>query len=239
MENCLFYAYLKYQKDNKLNVWKYLLSHHKHIFITFVILVILAIFEVVVTFSNIDCLIWSFLVIEFFVYMLLYHFTEKDLIKFSYINYEKYCNYCEKLKEWLEIFGINSYESVNELLQRIKFQISEIKVEKEKKQNRFDKWLQTLVIPIVITMITTIITKQDDLENMINIVVVILIVFVMSYIIATSINKVRYLPEKRRIEQMQCFANDLQGVLDYIKKDKEKQLNKPNILISCEEKQNI
>ena len=54
-------------------------------------------------------------------------------------------------------------------------------------------------------------------------------------------DRFRYKPSKasmamsklRKIEQMQCFANDLQGVLYCIKKDKEKQLYKSNISKYC------
>lgn len=233
MENYLFYAYLKYQEDNKLHVWKNLFKYHKHIFAIFLILLTFAVMEVIVTFLRINCLIWSFLLLEFLAYFLLYYFTEKDLIELSEINYENYCNYCKKLNKWLNKFDINNYQSIYELLQRIKLQISEAKDENEKSKNRFDKWLQTLVIPIVITMVTTIITKQNELSAMIEPVVTILIVFVVSYITITSIKKISDFPKKRKIEQMQCFANDLQGVLYCIKKDKEKQLYKSNISKYC------
>lgn len=189
MENYLFYAYLKYQEDNKLHVWKNLFKYHKHIFAIFLILLTFAVMEVIVTFLRINCLIWSFLLLEFLAYFLLYYFTEKDLIELSEINYENYCNYCKKLNKWLNKFDINNYQSIYELLQRIKLQISEAKDENEKSKNRFDKWLQTLVIPIVITMVTTIITKQNELSAMIEPVVTILIVFVVSYITITSIKK--------------------------------------------------
>ncbi len=239
VENYLFYAYLKYQKDNKLNAWKYLLKYHKPIFIIFVIMIISVIVQVITTILSVSYCSWICFVIEIIACMLIYYWSEKDLIKYSFEKYEKYCDYCEKLYKWLKHLDINSYEGIYELLQRIKLQISERKDENEKSKNRFDKWLQTLAIPIVITMVTTIINKQDDLIAMINPVVAILIVFVELYITFTSINKVISFPKKRKIEQMQCFANDLQGVLDYIKRDKEKQLNKPNILIPCEEKSNI
>ncbi|MEE1125579.1 MAG: hypothetical protein U0L18_06540 [Acutalibacteraceae bacterium] len=223
METPLFYAYLKYQKDNQPDVWKFFLKLPKHIICIFILIAISIIVSIITAVFEATVPTLIALAVQVIAYLLMYYFTEKHLIKFSESNYNKYCDYCEKLNIWLKEHSINSDENIDELLQRFKVQISEAKSENEKSKNRFDKWLQTLVIPIILAIITTIITKQDDLVTIINPVIVILMVFVVLYVTVTSIAEFVSLPEKRRIEQMQCFANDLQGVLDYRKKSSETQ----------------
>ena len=235
MENRIFYAYLEYQKDNKLNIWKSLCRLPIHIIVIFIALVISGIVVVVVVASlfNNSALVYRGLISETIMCILMYIFSEKHLIKFSKINYDKYCDYCRKLREWLKYFSIKNYEDVYQLLEKIKLQINEIKAESEKRKNHFDKLLQTLVIPIILAMITTIITKQDDMSEMIKLVTVILTSFIIIYVAIISLKNVVLFPKKRRLEQLQCFANDLDGILYCIKKDKEKPLSKTNVSKCC------
>ena len=91
-----------------------------------------------------------------------------------------------------------------------------MKTEEENSKARGDRWLQTLIIPAIIAIITAIITKQENIEEMIAYALAIVILFAVVYGIVAIIKTISFFPQKRRIEQMECFASDLQGVLDFI-----------------------
>ena len=63
------------------------------------------------------------------------------------------------------------------------------------------------------------VTKQENIEEMIAYALTIVILFAMVYGTIAIIKSISFFHQKRRIEQMECFASDLQGVLDFINSD--------------------
>lgn len=81
-------------------------------------------------------------------------------------------------------------------------------------QERTDKWLQALIIPILLAIITTSISNVSDISVMFKNMLIIIIGFVSVYCIFIALQKISNFPNKRMMEKLNCFASDLQGVLD-------------------------
>ena len=85
------------------------------------------------------------------------------------------------------------------------------------KKVRGDRWLKILIIPIMIVIITAITSKQENMGDMIAYSTALVVVFFSIYGGIAIAQEIICLPQKRQIRQMECFASDLQGVLDLIK----------------------
>ena len=114
----------------------------------------------------------------------------------------------------MKSFDVNSIKDVKIVFDRITIKIDKMKAERESSNARLDKWLQILIIPVVIAIITAIVAKQISIEKMISYSISIIVLFAIIYGTILIFREISYLPKKRRIAQMECFANDLQAILD-------------------------
>lgn len=85
---------------------------------------------------------------------------------------------------------------------------------KKRIADRWNKWLQALVIPVVLTLVTIIIANQKDDNVIISSVITIMLIFGIIYGLIILFRTVSDLPLKRRSNQMQGFAEDLQSTMD-------------------------
>ena len=102
-----------------------------------------------------------------------------------------------------------------------KFDISKIDFDRLRKEfekvankNLLLKNLQQLVEERLARMLKNIIAKQNSLEEMISYTIVVIVLFVIVYSAMLIFREISYLPQKHRIAQMECIANDLQAILD-------------------------
>ena len=151
---------------------------------------------------------------EFVFGIIFYNCSEKYQIEFCVEEYDKYKKYCFNLRKWLKQFDQHSDTDIQELHGRIQAKITRLRAEYESEKARGDRWLQTLIIPTVIAIITAIITKQESIESMFAYTFVIVALFVVIYGTIAIIKSISYFPQKRKIEQMECFSSDLQSILD-------------------------
>lgn len=110
--------------------------------------------------------------------------------------------------------GIIDREVVEVLHSRVIENIEQLKSLDKESLERTDKWLQALIIPIVLAIITTSISNVSDIAVIFKNTLIIIICFVSVYCIFIAVQKISNFPNKRMIEKLNCFAGDLQGVLD-------------------------
>ena len=70
------------------------------------------------------------------------------------------------------------------------------------------------MIPVVLTLVTIIIANQKDDNVIISSVITIMLIFGIIYGLIILFRTVSDLPLKRRSNQMQGFAEDLQSTMD-------------------------
>lgn len=214
MENYLFYAYLNFAKDNKQTFWPKLLSQPKAIIIIFSLVFVSCLSASV--FALFNCLIGVIIsiTVELIFGGIFCWLSDKHHIDFCFEEYSKYKKYCNDLFLWMKSFDVNSIKDVKIVFDRITIKIDKMKAERESSNARLDKWLQILIIPVVIAIITAIVAKQISIEEMISYSISIIVLFAIIYGTILIFREISYLPQKHRIAQMECFANDLQAILD-------------------------
>lgn len=215
MDKYLFYMYLKYLKDKKLTFWPKLLKQPTIVIILFVTIIVFGMASIILSFVNISYyFVLGSIVLEIISCAVLYLYTENYRIICSESATEKYRKYCKNIKKWLIGCGIRDKEAVEVLHNRVIESIEQIKSLDENSQERTDKWLQTLIIPVVLAIITTVISNDSDVDVMFKKTLIIIVCFVSVYCIFIAVQKISNFPNKRMIEKLNCFASDLQGVLD-------------------------
>ena len=217
METYLFYAYLKYAKENKQSFWPKLLSRPRSVIIFFSFTLISCVCGAIFALSGWYIASLIGMAGEIVFGIVFYNCSEKYQIEFCAEEYDKYAAYCSNLRKWLEKFNKQSTDDIQELHDKIQAKITRLKAEEENSKARGDRWLQTLVIPAVIAIITAIITKQENVNAMLAYAFAIVILFAVVYGSIAIIKSISFFPQRRKIKQMECFASDLQGVLDLIK----------------------
>ena len=223
METYLFYAYLKYAKENKQSFWPKLLSRPVSVIIFFLLTLLSCVCGAIFALLGWSIAALIGMVGEIVFGILFYNCSEKYHIEFCVEEYDKYTEYCSNLHKWLEKFNKQRPDEIRALYDKIQTKIARMKTEEENSKARGDRWLQTLIIPAIIAIITAIITKQENIEEMIAYALAIVILFAVVYGIVAIIKTISFFPQKRRIEQMECFVSDLQGVLDFINSNAKKK----------------
>ena len=215
MERYLFYMYLEYLKENKLTFWPKLWKQPKIAIILMLVVVLSWLASFVISFFK-TTQYWSIvtLAMEIISCVILYFYTEHYMIACSKKRTNEYCDYCKKIKNWLNSCNVNDEEKIKVLLGRVNESMKEIEIIEQKSQDRIEKWLQALVIPIVLAIITTILGSNSDMNGMITGISTVIILFISVYMIYIAVSKIVSFPNKRMHEQLKCFSSDLQGVLD-------------------------
>ena len=217
METYLFYAYLKYAKENKQSFWPKLLSRPVSVIIFFSLTLLSCVCGAIFALLRWSLVAAICVVLEIVFGSIFYCCSEKYRIEFCAEEYDKYKTYCVNLYGWLKKFEKQNKDDIQELHNRIQAKITRLKTEEEREKSRGDRWMQTLIIPTIIAIITAIIAKQESIETMFAYTFTIVTLFAVIYGAITMIKSISLFPQKRRIEQMECFASDLQGVLDSMK----------------------
>lgn len=215
MEDKLFYAYLKYQKDSMRNAWSNLLKLHWTVLLPFGISIISTLSTLALTLVSPLCgWNWISVAVMSLSYFVLMHTTESFQIKRSHEKFAEYCDYCAEMKLWLAGFSIDSKEKIASIKDRISGKISDITSSHEKSTAGMDKWLQGFATPIVLAIITTVIAGEDATEEKVAMTCVIVLVFALTWYLCSVGAKMLNFNRKRKLEQLECFVSDLQGILD-------------------------
>ena len=215
MEDKLFYAYLKYQKDSKRNPWSNLLKLHWTVSLPLAISIASTISTLVLslvsTLSGWNCIS---VVVMILGYIVLMHTTEIAQIKRSHEKFLEYCEYCSKLKDWLADFSIDSKEKVSIVHGRIIIKINELRKNNSHTAEGVNKWLQRFAIPIVLAVVTAVVSGEDASKEKYTMTFFVVLIFTLVWYLCSIGAKLMNCNSKRKVEQLECFASDLQGILD-------------------------
>ena len=215
MENKYLDSYLLYQKENNMTNWKKLVRLPWYVLITFLASLDLIILPIVF-----DGLISNkiLIIILYFCGLIFLNISvllcDNHMIATSQSTLEKYAESWVCLNGWLKSVHIANDEDKKLLLSRLKEHIESHEAKQKETTDRWDKWLQILVIPAVLALITTIIANQKEVDLIIASVLTIMLSFGAIYGVIIMIRSAGRLFTNRRINQMRCFANDLQSTMD-------------------------
>ena len=215
METYLYYSYLKFRQDRKKSIRLVIKSIPWWIWLP----LLMGIFGTVtfcVTYQNEHGELWRKLMM--LVSLACFYFVgigvETIQIRDSRERLENFWVYIHKVREFLEGSGIRTSEDIAQIKIRIDQKLETLRSNQQVLRERDEKWVQTLAIPVVLTMISPVVNNSGDLTTMVSNCVSILIVFSL-LIIVVSVGAItmRSFP-RREIENLECFSEDLQGVLD-------------------------
>lgn len=155
---------------------------------------------------------------------IMYIMTERFQINTSDSFMSKYQSHCSELSEWLEENNITTDYKIHLLHKRIIEHINEKKAELKEQNDRVDKWTKTLAIPILLAVITAVMNKENSIRDSILFSLSLVIIFTISCCIVWGMRIIIQFPDKRKIEQMKFFADDLQDLLDLHNHNVEKNI---------------
>lgn len=216
METYLFYAYLKYAKKNELTFLPKLFSLPRWAIVFFVLTIIACLGGAIFTLIGSYILSLLSLALEIIFGAIFYYLYEKYQVNYSDYEYENYKEHCLTLMNWLKEFEVE-IDDIRDIYDSIGNKIEQLKAEEDKANSSVERWLNALIIPTIIAIIAGVIDKQDDIANMITYPITIVILFAVAYGLISVVRKMIHFPEKRKIEQMECFSNDLRGIMFFTK----------------------
>ncbi len=214
MDEYIFYCYMKYQKDNNPDIIKRLKVLPKHILIMMIVAVVAFVVSLVALFVGNEMISLLCIFIMSIFSFLLYWSVDNYQIKKSEKVIERYKTICSELEEWLKTLGIETNEDIQLLYNRLTERISKQKETQEKSNNRVEKWIQILAIPLLLCIISEIIKSDVDISVAITNVFVAILIGALVFLVLYVCQIIKWFPIKRKIVQMQYFADDLRAILD-------------------------
>lgn len=219
MEEVMFCEYLKFAERKKLSVWKSKKSLKK-VKCFFVLLTSICIILSLVLFW--ECLTapkWSdYKIYSIFIMAVpsisMFLLSEQTKIKNKLFNLNEYRKYYVHLLNWLKSNDYTTIQSIQSLHDRILDRVSEDETPHKEQHARFDNWVQSLGIPLMILTITAFIDYSATLSDMNAYIFSAIFFCFVLYFSILFCKSYLWLPSKYKLEQMRCFASDLQGVLD-------------------------
>ena len=212
--NFIFYSYLKWLKDNKETVIYRalkLLWIIKILLITLLVTSCMYIVFLALGYTTVGYISMGVLLICC-IFSSIY--LERHQIKNSMKNFDDYKKYCYKLYDWLKTYNISQKEELIIIRDRTLNQINSMKDFINKRKENLVSWLKVIIIPVVLACVNKLIEKQTDLEK----VAIYIVQFIIMCIACGSIAYVFWLiiniSLKNRIDKYECFANDLQAIID-------------------------
>lgn len=157
---------------------------------------------------------WIPIVLELICCIVLYFYTENYQVKVSYEKLEDYKTYCEDIYRWLQSCSLSTREEIQEIRRRLLAHIEKVEADRKYKKESTDRWLQVLVIPVILAVLSAFINQQTGYVQAMNYAFFLIFIFLVIYSMIWGVRRVRYFFSGSNLEQIQCFANDLQGVLD-------------------------
>ena len=227
MENQLLNCYLKYQKDRNKSVVKAIRKLPMYILILLILALLCLVATLVSVFvPGMGKWFYVFTLAEAIISFVLYLVQERWEVKYSRERYTNYKQYARNLYKWLLEYSITTKEEIELIKSRLTDDLERQDELKRQQNERADKWMQTLVVPLVLAIITSFISNQPNIENAIGITVALLAIFGFVYAFIWIIRSVAGILNNRKRNNIKCFIDDLQSVIDvmfvFITKDSSK-----------------
>ena len=216
MESILFDSYRKYQKEQKDNFIKAIFKLPIWAQIFLVIIVLCLVYSILVVFVPLLRTAYIYcLAVEVLTCVALYFYTENFQIKTSDSRLFVYQAYCKKIKLWLDSVGvIVTPENITEIMKRTNKHIAQLEKKRKERRDRIDRWIQILIIPILLAIFSAVIKEQTDLSLLLVYAVTMIVTIASIGLAFLNIYNIIDFFQKRKLEQMKSFAEDLQGILD-------------------------
>lgn len=238
MYKILFDNYRKYQKKNQDNFFKAFWKLPKPAIIIFIVIISTIIYAILSIFVKHlqQWYVWC-LLLEILACVTLYFYTEYYQIKTSSMRLQVYKKYCRKINIWLKTTGlIVNKKNLNEIIDRINRDILTMEEKRNKRRDRIEKWIQILIIPILLAVFSELIREQTNLSVLISYALVLLIsVGSLSLAFLCCYNIIDFF-QKRKLEQLKSFSNDLQGIIDTQLEKKLFAINTKKLKVSLKQK---
>ena len=216
MEEILFDGYRKYLKDTQDNVFRafFKMPLGGRILLAAIILCMVAsIFFLAFTKYVVISLI--LLGVDIVLSIVSYFYVESYQIRTSDVRVTDYKEYCAEIKEWLKSNDVEVTKSnLAELRNRVLSSWESKENARKRGIERVEKWIQALLIPLLLAIFAEIIDGQTDISILISSMLILIIA--IGVVCATAINCYNIVSffQKRKLEQMRKFANDIQGIID-------------------------
>ena len=216
MESILFDSYRKYQKEQKDNFIKAIFKLPVWVQIFLAMIVLCLVYSVLVLFVPCLRVVYGYcLAVEVLTCVALYFYTENFQIKTSDSRLFVYQEYCEKIKHWLDLVGVNvTPENITEIMTRTNKRIDLLEKKRKERRDRIDRWIQILIIPILLAIFSAVIKEQTDLSLLLVYAVTMIVAIASTGLAFLNIYNILDFFQKRKLEQMKSFVEDLQGNLD-------------------------
>lgn len=215
MEWILYYSYLKFRKDNMESIPRRLARLPALVIVLFCLLCISMIAGLIVSLIATNKIFaWIPIGIEFLCCIIIYFYTENYQMRMSDVKLGDYQVYCGEVYKWLESCSFSSKEEIQEIRNRLQSYIVKTEADRKYKKESVDKWLQVLVIPVILAVLSVLINQQAGFEYALSYAFSIIFVFLLIYGAIWGVRRVKYFFSERKLDQIQYFADDLQGVLD-------------------------
>ena len=216
METILFESYQKYQQEHKENLFRAIFKLPATAIILLVAIISSAILGICAIFIKaINFMAPYAIANEAFMCVVIYFYTDRFRIKTCDKRLSQYATYCFQLADWLKSTGfVFTSENVEQLIARVSAKLDKIEGERLKRKEAVEKWIQILIIPVLLAVFSQAIRQQEDVTVLLAFAVEILAIIGLFGLSVLSVYSVIEFFNKRRIEQLRGFLDDLQGVLD-------------------------
>lgn len=105
-------------------------------------------------------------------------------------------------------------ENITEIMTRTNKRIDLLEKKRKERRDRIDRWIQILIIPILLAIFSAVIKEQTDLSLLLVYAVTMIVAIASTGLAFLNIYNILDSFQKRKLEQIKSFVEDLQGILD-------------------------
>ncbi len=215
MFDLIFNLYLKYKKEHSDKMWKKIMKLPKHLIALFGLAIISAISSIAMLFVLGNTLwYWIPVSIELVSTIALGFTSEKYFIDNSQAETDEYITKRKEL--YVEVLSkfITSEDQLCEMIKRANDKVAITQGRIDKKYEALNKFNQVLFIPIILLWLNSLVDTTSDATVIAELSLITIVLSLIIYaIINAGITVINY-DIVREKYKLQCFANDLQGILD-------------------------
>ena len=212
MDEILFDGYRKYQKCLKGNIIKTVLR----LPIGAIVIIALAFASMVLSFvfrfnESLQWLSSVFFLIEILTCISSHFYIENFRIKTSNKRLVSYLEYCSNLYAWIKSTGVAaSAQNIQTIMTRVEKRVALLEGKRKHVQDTIWHIVNILIIPLLLAIFSSWMKDQTNLPDLIAASLSI-VFFVGSIGLLYTVFSIF---QKHRIEQLRCFFEDLQGIID-------------------------
>lgn len=216
MDEILFDGYRKYQKELKGNIIKTILR----LPVCAIIIVALAFTSMVMSFvfQFVESCQWLspiFFLIEIITCILSHFYIENFRIRTSDKRLVTYYEYCHSLYTWIKSTGIAASEqNIQIIMDRIEKRIVLLEGKRKHAQDTIWHIVNILIIPLLLAIFSSWMKDQTSLPELIAASLSIVFFVGSIGLLVYLLYNIFSIFQKHRIEQLRCFFEDLQGIID-------------------------